>query len=68
MKKILGKEVTVVDRPRAGYFGLPNSLTEPNSGQPVWYYPFSVIEGVQLSSNTQGIKAEAEAKPATVVR
>jgi len=44
MTTLLGQTVTVVDRPQPGIFGLPKSDTR--SGQPVWWYPFYVIDCV----------------------
>jgi hypothetical protein len=49
MRSILGKEVCVVDRPRPGIFGLPECLQ--NSGQPIWWYPMTVIDHVKTISN-----------------
>ena len=45
--RLLGRTVTVVQRPKAGVFGLPES--NKNSGSLVWQYPFSVITCVQGS-------------------
>ena len=44
MRVLLGQTVTVCDRPRAGFFGLPEC--EKGSGQNIWWYPLSVIEHV----------------------
>ena len=44
MASICGTYMTIVERPGVGIFGLPECI--PDSGQPVWYYPFSVVEGV----------------------
>ncbi len=41
----------MVDRPQPGIFGLPECT--PNSGQPVWWYPFSVIESVREISDVK---------------
>jgi hypothetical protein len=58
MTTILGKEVCVLDRPQPGIFGLSECIH--NSGQPIWWYPFSVIESVKMS------RQENEVKPRTV--
>ena len=45
---LVGRTVTVVQRPKAGVFGLSESLVSKNSGRRlVWEYPFSVITCVQ---------------------
>jgi hypothetical protein len=44
MTALLGATVTVVDRPQPGVFGLPKSAA--SSQQPVWFYPFAVIDSV----------------------
>jgi len=44
MQAIVGTQQVVVDRPSAGIFGLPECTA--GSGQPVWWYPISVIEHV----------------------
>ena len=51
MRSILGKKVWVVDRPKAGIFGLPECT--PGSGQAIWWYPFAVIESVKEIGNLQ---------------
>jgi len=44
MMKILGTEQEVLDRPMEGYFGIKASIED--RVQPIWFYPFSVIEDV----------------------
>ena len=46
MVALLGQTVKVVKRRGPGIFGLPES--EARSGQPVWFYPFSVIVSVEV--------------------
>merc|ERR1712086_21574 len=51
MSELLGATVEVVDRPKSGIFGLPECIQ--NSGQPVWWYPFSVIERIECEAQSQ---------------
>ena len=52
MVALLGQTVEVVAREGPGIFGLPES--EVGSGQPVWFYPFSVIYSVEGKGEGNG--------------
>ena len=55
MVALLGQTVEVVRRRGPGIFGLPESAAR--SGQPVWFYPFSVIVSVQGTGEASGEQA-----------
>ena len=44
MSNVLGKTVTIVDRPRNRIFGLPSSVY--SYPQPIWWYPFTAIKSI----------------------
>ena len=64
MVALLGQTVKVVTREvggryKPGIFGLPES--EAGSGQPVWWYPFSVIYSVrELVTSPREVRAVTE--------
>jgi len=57
MVALLGTEQTVVEVPQTGYFGLPEA--QPRSGQPVWYYPTTVIQEVVITRLKSSMKKVA---------
>ena len=60
MVALLGQTVEVVRRRGPGIFGLPESAAR--SGQPVWFYPFSVIVSVEVKGEASGSQVRESRK------
>jgi len=66
MEAILGTDQPVVEIKGPGAFGLKGATAE--SGQPVWWYPFSVIERIVTKEVDSPDCTESLAEPVEVPR